>query len=309
MPRNSLTLSTMRSRNRFAVTYRKIAMKELKRSSKSGLRSFRASSLPGSSAATIMTTGHETIQLRLEHRTAWITLDRPPLNILDIPMMQALDAVLERALPKCDFVIFQGAGPKAFSAGAEIADHTPERVKKMLSAFHAVFRRLAAADCLTIAAVHGYCLGGGMELATFCDFVLATESAQFGQPEIKLGCFPPVAMVTLPHLIGMRAAADLILTGRQISAGEAQRLGLITRVVSDSELRLAVSELLEELRALSPSVLQLTRKTLWNLHSTEFAERLEEVERVYLSRLMKTHDVQEGVRAFLEKRKPVWKAN
>src|SRR6266403_1089569 len=309
MRRNSLTLSTMRSRNRFAVTYRKIAMKELKRFSKSGLRSFRASSLPGSSAATIMTTGHETIQLRLEHRTAWITLDRPPLNILDIPMMQALDAVLERALPRCDFAIVQGAGPKGFSAGAEIADHTPERVEKMLSAFHAVFRRLAAADCLTIAAVRGYCLGGGMELATFCDFVLATESAQFGQPEIKLGCFPPIAMVTLPHLIGMRAAAHLILTGEQIGAAEAQRLGLVTRVVPDSELRNGVGKLLEELRALSPSILQLTRKTFWNLHCAEFAKQLEEVERVYLSGLMKTHDAQEGVRAFLEKRKPVWKAN
>src|SRR5258708_39016655 len=125
MPRNSLTLSTMRSRNRFAVTYRKIAMKELKRSSKSGLRSFRASSLPGSSAATIMTTGHETIQLRLEHRTAWITLDRPPLNILDIPMMQALDAVLERALPRCDFAIVQAPAPHGFPPQPQTPRPTP----------------------------------------------------------------------------------------------------------------------------------------------------------------------------------------
>jgi len=256
-----------------------------------------------------VTDSRETISIRIERRTAWITLDRPPLNILDIRMMESLDAALDRALPESDFVVFQGAGPKAFSAGAEIADHTPERVAKMLSAFHAVFRRLSKAGCVKIAAVHGFCLGGGMELATFCDSVLATESAQFGQPEIKLGCFPPVAMVTLPQLIGMRAAADLILTGRQISAAEAQRLGLITRVVSDSELRHAVSELLEELRALSPSILQLTRKTLWNLHCAEFAKQLGEVERVYLSVLMKTHDAQEGVRAFLEKRKPVWKAN
>src|SRR5436853_6758265 len=194
-----------------------------------------------------MTHGQETIQLRLEHRAAWITLNRPPLNILDVAIMQTLDAVLERTLPQCDFVIFQGAGPKAFSAGAEIADHTPERVEKMLSAFHAVFRRLAAADCLKIAAVHGFCLGGGMELATFCDFVLATESAQFGQPEIKLGCFPPVAMVTLPHLIGMRAAAHLILTGQQINTAEASRLGLVTRVVPDDKLAVAWASWLEEL--------------------------------------------------------------
>jgi len=254
-----------------------------------------------------VTKDHETIQLRLENRVAWITLDRPPLNILDIPMMEALDAALARALSKSDFVVFQGAGPKGFSAGAEIADHSSERVAKMLSAFHAVFRRLAATDCVKIAAVHGFCLGGGMELATFCDFVLATESAQFGQPEIKLGCFPPVAMVTLPALIGMRAAAHLILTGRQISANEAQRLGLVTRVVADQELRAELDQLLDELRALSPAVLQLTRKTLWRLHAADFVKQLEEVERVYLSMLMKTHDAQEGIRAFLEKRQPAWK--
>jgi cyclohexa-1,5-dienecarbonyl-CoA hydratase len=253
-----------------------------------------------------MTTHHETIRLRLEHRTAWITLDRPPLNILDIPMMRALGGTLDHVLPKCDFLIFRGAGPKAFSAGAEIADHSPERVEKMLSAFHRVFRRLAQADCLKIAAVHGYCLGGGMELATFCDFVLATESAQFGQPEIKLGCFPPVAMVTLPHLIGMRAASHLILTGRQISATEAHRLGLVTRVVPDRELPAAVDKLLEELHALSPRALHLTREALWHLHFADFAKQLEEVERVYLSELIGTRDAQEGIHAFLEKRQPIW---
>jgi cyclohexa-1,5-dienecarbonyl-CoA hydratase len=256
-----------------------------------------------------VTDSHETISIRIESRTAWITLDRPPLNILDIRMMESLAAALDRALPDLDFVVFQGAGSRAFSAGAEIADHTPERVAKMLSAFHAIFRRLSKADCVKIAAVHGFCLGGGMELATFCDLVLATESAQFGQPEIKLGCFPPVAMVTLPHLIGLRATADLILTGRLIAAAEAQRIGLVTCVVPDTELRNGVGKLLDKLRALSPSAIKLARRTLWNLHCAEFAKQLEEVERVYLSELMKTHDAQEGIRAFLEKRKPAWKAN
>lgn len=204
-------------------------------------------------------------------------------------------------------MIFKGAGAKAFCAGADVADHTPERVGKMLRAFHGVFRRLATVDCLTIAAVQGYCLGGGMELATFCDFVLATESAQFGQPEIKVGCYPPVAMVTLPRLIGMQAAMHLILTGRQISAAEANRLGLVTGVVADQELSAAVETLLGELRTLSPSVLHLTRKTLKRLHMVDFFEQLKEAERVYLSELMQTHDAQEGIRAFLEKRKPVWK--
>src|SRR5204862_6335274 len=125
-----------------------------------------------------MTNGHETIQLRLEDRAAWITLDRPPLNILDTAMMRALDAALKRAVPKCDFVIFQGAGQKAFSAGAEIADHAPKRGRKMLSAFHAVFRRLAAADRVTAAAVPGYCSGGAMGLSRCCALVLGGGSAE-----------------------------------------------------------------------------------------------------------------------------------
>jgi cyclohexa-1,5-dienecarbonyl-CoA hydratase len=249
----------------------------------------------------------ETVELRLERRTAWITLDRAPLNILDIAMMEELGKALDRALPKCDFLVFQGAGAKAFSAGADVADHTPERVGKMLSTFHGVFRRLASADCLKIAAVHGYCLGGGLELATLCDFVLATESAQFGQPEIKLGCFPPIAMITLPQLIGMRAASHLILTGHKISATEAHRLGLVTRVVPDYKLPAAVDTLLEELRAFSPAVLKLTARSLRRFHTAEFAALLEDAERVYLSELMPTKDAQEGIRAFLEKRPPVWK--
>ena len=248
----------------------------------------------------------ETVQVRLENRTAWVTLDRPPLNILDIAMMRELDAALKRVIPKCDFLVFKGAGAKGFSAGADVADHAPERVGKMLKAFHAMFRRLAKADCVTISVVHGFCFGGGMELATFCDFIVAAGTAEFGQPEIKLGCFPPVAMITLPELIGLRAATDLILTGRQIGAPEAQLYGLVARVVPDDKLAEATDELLGELRKLSPAVLRMTRRTLWRLHAEEFAKRLASVQRLYLTKLMKCKDAQEGVRAFLEKRPPAW---
>src|SRR5438034_5482243 len=248
------------------------------------------------------------LRVDVQKRVARITIDRPPLNVLDIATMRELDATLARVLPECEFLVFSGSGPKGFSAGAEVRDHAPERVGEMLGAFHAIFRRLARAECVTIAAVRGYCLGGGMELATFCDFVLATESAKFGQPEIKPGCFPPVALVTLPCLMGMQAAAHLILTAHQISAAEAHRLGLVSRVVPDNELPAAVGALLDELRALSPSALRLTRKALARLHSPDFLAQLEEAERLYLSELMQTHDAQEGVRAFLAKRKPVWKA-
>ena len=249
----------------------------------------------------------DTIHVHAEGKTAWVTLDRPPLNVLDIPMMKSLSRLLGRLTAECDFIVFQGAGPKAFSAGAEVRDHTPDRVAEMLAAFHEVFRQLGRADCLTVAAVHGHCLGGGMELASFCDFVLATESAQFGQPEIKLGCFPPVGLILLPELVGPRAALDLILTGRTISAREARELGLVTRVVADDALAQSVDALLGELRALSPVALRLSRRALRRSRRVDFEAELEAVERLYLDELMKTEDAQEGIRAFLEKRAPAWR--
>jgi cyclohexa-1,5-dienecarbonyl-CoA hydratase len=247
-----------------------------------------------------------TIRVRSEGRTAWITLDRPPLNVMDIAMMRELDHALTEIIKRSDFIVFQGAGPKGFSAGAEVKDHTPDRAADMLRAFHAIFRILAHADCVTIAAVHGACLGGGCELATFCDFVVATESARFGQPEIKLGCFPPVAVVTFPALIGLRAALDLILTGRTILAPEAKQLGLVSRVVPDDGLAAGVEELLGELRKLSPAVIHLTRWGLLERAGMDFEKSLRDAEELYLNELMKTEDAQEGIRAFLEKRSPVW---
>jgi len=249
----------------------------------------------------------ETIHVQREGSAARVTLDRPPLNVLDIPMMRALGRALGPLVSACDFVVFQGAGPKGFSAGAEVRDHTPDRVAEMLEAFHAIFRRLWDADCLTLAAVHGHCLGGGCELATFCDFVVATESAQFGQPEIKLGCFPPVAMVMLPQLIGPRAALDLILTGRTVTAQEAQQLGLVTRVVGHDQLATEVDALLAELRSRSSAVLRVTRRALRRRMGLDFDNSLREVEQLYLNQLMKTEDAQEGIRAFLEKRAPAWR--
>ena len=248
-----------------------------------------------------------TIQTFIDGRAAWITLARPPLNVLNIEMMRELSAALDDALPRCDFVIFRGSGPKGFSAGAEIADHVPERVGEMLAAFHLIFRRLARSEPVTVAAVHGHCIGGGMELATFCDFVIATESASFGQAEIKLACFPPIAMITLPELCGFRAAVDLIFTGRTIPADEAQRMGLVSRVVPDGELEPAVKNLLAGLGDLSPTVLRLTRRTLWRHRADEFERKLDEVEQVYLDELMRTQDAREGIRAFMEKRAAVWR--
>lgn len=251
--------------------------------------------------------GAEVIRLRREARTAWVTFDRPPVNVLDIAAMKELSQALDAVLPESDLLVFQGAGPKAFCAGAEVRDHTPERVAEMLSAFHGVFRRLARSDCITLAAVHGHCLGGGMELATFCDFVLATESAKFGQPEIKLGCIPPVAMATLPARCGLRVALDVILTGRSISAREAEAMGLVTRVVADDQLPASVDALLGELHALSPAVLRIAWRSLTQSWRENFERELASAEQLYLGELMTTEDAKEGIRAFLERRAPEWR--
>ena len=253
------------------------------------------------------TTRAASVHSSVIERVARITLDRPPLNIIDIPMAQELAAALDELLPRVDVLIFEGAGTKGFCAGVEVRDHVPERVSGMLGSFHRIFRQLAGAKCLTIAAVQGHCLGGGCELATFCDFVVATESATFGQPEIKLGCFPPVAMITLPRLCGLRAALDLILTGRTISAIEAQQLGLVTRVVPDDRLDDGVNRLVGELRALSSKVLGLTRSALRHNRDISFERQLDALEEFYLGELLKTEDAAEGIRAFLEKRAPVWR--
>ena len=246
------------------------------------------------------------IIVRRQGDAAFITLRRPPLNVMDIGMMRELGDELE-GLRDVAFLIFAGDGPRGFSAGAEVGDHTPDRVEDMLGAFHRVFRLLWGGDWISIAAVHGFSLGGGCELATFCDIVLAEESAQFAQPEIKLGCFPPVALVTLPRLVGPRAATDLILTGRALSAGEARELGLVTRVVKDGDAPPAAESLLAELRELSPAVLRLTRRALLHDYNFDFEAALDATERFYLEHLMQTVDAAEGIRAFLEKRAPVWK--
>ncbi len=246
------------------------------------------------------------IQFAHEANVARITLDRPPLNILDIGMMEEIAAAIEAARDAA-VLVFRGAGPKAFSAGAAVSDHTPERVGTMLDRFHGVFRRLHHFSGITVAAVHGHCLGGGCELAAFCDFVIAAESAKFGQPEITLACFPPVAAVIFPPIMGFRRATDLILTGRTISAREAEQWGLVNRVVAESELDKALEDFLAGVGKLSKPAVGLTKRALLAAARVDFEKALARVERIYLEELMKTEDAREGIAAFLEKRAPVWK--
>jgi cyclohexa-1,5-dienecarbonyl-CoA hydratase len=236
-----------------------------------------------------------------------LTLARPPLNILTIEMMQELAAAVETAGRPGVKALLLAAEGKAFSAGVAIEDHQGDRVKPMLHAFHGIFRRLRALDCVTVAAVQGAALGGGAELATFCDVVIASEAATFGQPEIKVGVFPPVAVLHYPVRVGVSRALRLLLSGEAIAAAEAERIGLVDRVVPAERLADTVERELARFTAQSAAVLRLTKRALRDTAGAGFEEGLAALEDVYQRELMVTEDAEEGLRAFLEKRKPVWK--
>jgi cyclohexa-1,5-dienecarbonyl-CoA hydratase len=243
-----------------------------------------------------------------KERVSLITVDRPPLNVLDIPLLRELDATLASCAKESqtDVLVIQGAGRRAFSAGVDIRDHTRENVPEMLDVVHGVIRKLFAVPQVTIAAVQGVCLGGGCELATCCDFVLASEDSSFATPEIQVGCYPPVALARFASLIGYHRAAEMILTGRRFSAREALDIGLISRVLPGDQLEAGVESLLEDLLGKSGAVLRVTVKGLRELSLAGFSAALARSEQLYREELLRTHDVEEGIRAFVEKRKPRW---
>ncbi|MBI1749008.1 MAG: enoyl-CoA hydratase/isomerase family protein [Acidobacteria bacterium] len=239
---------------------------------------------------------------------ARVIINRPPMNILDQATIQEMQQVLDSIAedPAIDIIVFSGAGPRAFSAGVEIRDHLPEAAPATLPGFHRLFLTLMDLERTTIAAVHGFCLGGGCELALFCDWVIATANAQFGQPEIKVGAFPPVAAVWLPKLIGYRRALELICDGQSISAQEARDIGMISEIVANDHLDAAVAATVARLRERSPLVLRLARRAM-QIGQPSFRESLLQSEKLYLDQLLRTEDAVEGLTAFLEKRPPVWK--
>jgi len=238
---------------------------------------------------------------------ARIALRHPPLNVIDIPMMEELAQVLGEIEGRSDVsvIVLSGEG-KAFSAGVDVAAHTPEKIDAMLLKFHAVIRVLVASKKVTMAAVHGHSLGGGAELAMVCDIAYTTASAQWGFPEIKLGCYPPVACTALAALVGQKRAAELIFTGRTISGIEAAEIRLANRAVPDEELAATVDKTVQNLLRLSPAALSATKKAFYAWDSMHFDKGLARAEKIYLEELMKTADTQEGIRAFMEKREPKW---
>lgn len=242
-------------------------------------------------------------------RLASITWQRPPLNVLDLALLREMDGVLTQCSqdPEVDVVVFQGAGDRAFSAGVDIGDHTKDKVPEMLDVVHGIIRKLLSLPQVTVAAVRGVCLGGGCEVASSCDLIVAAEDSSFATPEILVGCYPPVALARFSHLIGYHRAAEMILTGRRFSAHEAHTMGLVNRVFAKNLFETGLRALTDELLGKSGAVLRVTLKGLRELSLEGFDQALKRSEEMYCRELLQTEDVAEGVRAFLEKRAPKWR--
>jgi len=248
------------------------------------------------------------IQADFKEGVATLTLNRAPLNWLNIEMMEEINAFFEGLLKEksLKLLVIQAAG-KAFSVGVEVADHMGDLAPKMIGVFHRMFRLMDALKVPSLAVVNGSALGGGCELALYCDMVIATEKSKFGQPEIQVGVFPPIAALVFPRLIGRKKAMELILTGDTISAQEASVLGLINKVVSEASLGQEVNAFVEKFTKLSGLVLKLTKEATLAGLNDDLDKGLKAIEKIYLNQLMKTHDAMEGLKAFLEKRNPTWK--
>jgi cyclohexa-1,5-dienecarbonyl-CoA hydratase len=248
------------------------------------------------------------VRSEIRGAVAQLTLDRPPLNILDLETIGRFRESLASALDDAAIQVIEiHGGPSVFCAGVEIRDHFPERARAMICEFHALIRSVLYSRAPVIAVVRGHCLGGGMELVLAADFVVAAEDASFGQPEIKIGGFAPVASVLLPRLIPERMALELLLTGKTISSAEAERLGLVNTVARAQDLEEALVLFRGRLMAQSPAVLSLARKAARLGTRANFESALRESERIYIEELLGTEDAVEGLQAFLEKRPPEWK--
>ena len=243
-----------------------------------------------------------------EAALARITLSHPPLNVIDFQMIDELRDALAQAeqQPQISTILLDG-NAKAFSAGVDVAVHTPELIKTMFEKFHGLIMQMVKLSKITIAEVQGACLGGGAELAMVCDMCFTTSDAKWGFPEITLGCYPPVACTALAALVGEKRAADLIFTGRAFSGREAADWGLATEAHDGEDLQNAIQSRLDHLYKLSPAALAHAKKAFYAWDSIHLDKGLARAEKIYVEELMKTDDAKEGVQAWMEKRKPVWK--
>jgi cyclohexa-1,5-dienecarbonyl-CoA hydratase len=248
------------------------------------------------------------IRIESSGGVARITLARPKHNVFNIAMMQELIVELEKlqADRELSCVVISGEGP-SWCAGVEVGDHKPDQVDAMIATFDRMLELIEGQEVPTIACVHGACLGGGMEAAIACDVIVAGKSAVFGQPEIKLGFFPPYAAIRLPHLVGPAKTIEICTTGRRYAAQDAKEMGFVAHCVEDSRLAETVEALITEIQSSSPLIIRLNKRAVKQHIGLDFPAALKGVSDLFLNTLMKTTDTLEGIASFEERRKPVWK--
>lgn len=244
------------------------------------------------------------IDVAKHERVVRLTLSSPPVNVLDSALLGELTTQLRRCAgdESVAAVLLSGAG-RCFSAGASVAEHKPERAEAMLAALIDACTALADLPAPAVALVHGACLGGALELVSFCDFVVADPGATFGQPEIKLAFFPPVACYQLPRLTGLQNAAYAVLTGETLSAERAAAMGLVQKLLPSDEW----GQIEALLNGLSSPVLRAAKEALAAGAGAYRKEALAGLKKLFLDRLYRLADVAEGIAAFEARRKPEWK--
>ena len=264
----------------------------------------------GLAAAAAKALVYQYIQLEVANNVAWLTMNRPPYNVLTADMMlemaRAIDGLRDERSVRV--IVLQAApGCTAFSAGVAVEDSRPERAFQTLEAMQAVFNGFLETSKPVITVINGPAIGGGCELAALGDIIVATPKARFAQPEVRLGVFPPLAAVILPHVIGYKRSLEMIFTGETLTAEDALRLGLVSRVVPEEKLVDEVKTILAKIVDQSAPVLAMAKRVLYDTIGMPLDGALKKSVNIYLNQLMELEDAQEGLRAAIEKRKPVWK--
>lgn len=242
---------------------------------------------------------------------ATITIDDPERrNPLSNAAMDRMADLIEQAAadPQVRVIVITGAGETAFSAGGDLASgfvDDPVGDHEARGALGRLLRALTQCGKPTIARVNGHALAGGLGLAAACDITIAVDDATFGTPEIKVGLWPMMITAVLQRVMPRKAALELMMTGRRITADEALRLGLVSRVVGRDDLDNAVDLVVENLASASPTVLRMGRDAFYAVEDLNFDAALDQLH-IGLTEVASTEDAAEGVAAFLEKRRPRW---
>ena len=256
----------------------------------------------------------EGITLEKKNGYAVLKVDIPETrNALSVPIVEYMEELVDQVIADKDIhaMVLTGGGEKSFVAGADIrklVEMTPEESRYSIEAGHRLFSKIETMDIPVIAAVNGYCLGGGLEIAMSCDIRICSANARFGQPEINIAMIPGWgATLRLPRMIGESRAKYLLLTGKMIKSDVAEQWGLVSEVCEDvAALRKRAEELAAELAEKAPVTMNMTKQMIYdsaNRQPTDIAQR----DALALGLLFTTEDAREGLRAFLEKRKPQYK--